>query len=145
MPTNGKISHHFPSIHFQPNHLQVTFRFRLNGRVVDQPPPAWFPTKKNIGSHAEIGRHVEFLVNEGDPLLQRILHPGNLHRLSLYQDLSLIRRLNPCQDFHESAFPRSVFSQNSQNLSPTQLQAHLVQRAHPRKTFSHGTDFQERI
>ena len=100
---------------------------------VDQSEAGGFATEEEISADAEIGREVEFLMNEGDAMAETFLDGANRDFISLNPYRPRIGPLHAGEDFHEGTFPCPIFPEHGDDLALAHGEADLMQSAHAGK------------
>ena len=86
--------------------------------------------KVNIGRNVEGGNEVELLKDYADPRLLRGDRIGKLPVDAIKEERSLVGLDNAGKYFHESGFPRSVFSHQRVYFACPNSDAHLIEGAY---------------
>ena len=75
-----------------------------------QPFLMQFPSEKDVFKHGQIVRQIQFLIQHGDPRIQRGLRIGKRDLLVVQQNFTAVFPVNAGKDLHQSRFSRAVFA-----------------------------------
>eukprot|EP01022_Parablepharisma_sp_SALTPOND_P020740 TRINITY_DN385_c0_g1_i13.p1 TRINITY_DN385_c0_g1~~TRINITY_DN385_c0_g1_i13.p1 ORF type:complete len:868 (-),score=317.47 TRINITY_DN385_c0_g1_i13:3732-6335(-) len=100
-----------------------------HGGMVDQAQAvAQFATHEDIGGHADVGRHRQFLVDQVDAGGAAGGGIAQGDRFSVQQDLAVVRRMDAGQHFHQRALAGAVLPHQRVDLAGADVEVHVRQR-----------------
>ena len=100
------------------------------------------PTYPDIFRYAPSADRIQFLMNHGYSCFQTLTGIIKVYFFSFKIHLSLIRIIQAESTFHQSRFPRAVFSHQSMYRSWPQRKRNAVQCLYTRKAFADVFHFQ---
>ena len=80
--------------------------------------------------HVQIGAKIEFLVDERDAILSRVLSIGQGGFLAGDCQLARVRRDDAAQDLHQGALAGAILANQHVHLAVKDLEVHPVQDLH---------------
>jgi len=90
------------------------------------------------------GRHqVQFLMDHGDAMLERLARRAQLQRAAREQQLTGIRGDDPRDDVHERRLARAVFADQPVHRTPGDAQGNIIERHHTWKALARVSDLQQ--
>ena len=94
--------------------------------VVDNSPAGWFGPQDDVLQHRElVGQH-EVLVDHPDASVDGFRGGGELHLGAVDQHLTLIGRLHPVEDLHESRLAGPVLAHYGVDLALSDTEVDMV-------------------
>ena len=87
--------------------------------VDDAGRKAWLVAEKHVSRDRQVLRQVQFLVDELQAIIERVLRLGDGHRLAVDEDLSVVASVRAGEHLDERAFPRAVLAQENVDFAGT--------------------------
>jgi hypothetical protein len=92
-----------------------------------EPAPTRLAAQKDVVGHVQIGAKVEFLVDERDAILSRVLSIGQGDGLAGDSQLAAVRRDDAAQDLHQGALADAILANEHVHLAGKDLEVHPIQ------------------
>jgi hypothetical protein len=102
------------------------------------------PPDEDVLFDREVRHQIELLVDNRNPEALGVAWITDRHRDAVDQNLSLIRRVDPGQDFHQCALAGAVLADQPEHLAGVDMQAHILERDDSRKGLRHSFHPKER-
>ena len=94
-----------------------------------------FPADEDVLGNGEMLHHVQFLMDDADAHLQRMLRVPRVELVVEIADFPGIPGENAYEDLHERRFPRAIFTDQRVDLSLFEVEIHLAQGVHTGEAF----------
>ncbi len=115
----------------------------MDATTVNQPQSARLATQKKIGGHIQIVAQVQFLVNQRDARLGRLVDRGPRRKPPVHQNLPRVQSFDAGQDSHQCALARTILADDRQYFAMVQRQVHPIQGQDSGKSLRRPTNFQQ--
>ncbi len=130
--------------------LDVEARQQLAGLPIqralrDERAAHRLPADVHVLRDREVGHHVQLLVDDRDPQLLGLQRAGQLDRLALEEDLSLVAGVDAGEDLHQRGLAGAVLTDEDEDLARSNLEVHILQRLHAGKPLADSLDLEDRI
>ena len=97
-----------------------------------------------FGSRKQI-HQFEMLVNHTDFMFKRILWRTDHNLFPVNQDLSFIREIDTGNHVHQGGLAAAVFSENGQDLTPIDIQIHMIVRHNRAEPFGDSAHLKRKL
>ena len=125
---DSQVTHPGSGIDIDVKFIEQFLRFLDHFPVIDHESLLEFTSDENVLRHGEVAYHIEFLMDDDDSRLLRVMRIVEFDFLSLEDDRSGILRIDAGQNLHESGFPGSVLAHQRMYLSALQRKIDMIQR-----------------
>ena len=110
--------------------VQNLLCLRLHGLPIHGEALHLFPTQEHIFRHAQVGAHIQLLMDNSNTQLLRLF--GTQVIVGFAEDLhcAAVSGVDAAENFHQCGFARAVLPQQSHDFTGTQFKVNIVQRFH---------------
>ena len=93
------------------------------------------PPQIDVLRHCQVGNQIEFLIDNRDSQILRILGVADGDLLSVDEDVSGINGIEPGKNLHQCGLAGTVFAQQNVNLSLQKVEGHIAQSLYTGERF----------
>ena len=143
---DGERADHNLGVELEIHGAEDGFRLRIEGAFVEQQPTqlARFAANEDVLRGGQVAHQREFLMNDGNALIERLARAAHFDGLTIEPDLASIALINAGQHFHQRGFASAILAHQGMNFASAQLEARIVQRAHAGECLVDAHHFDER-
>ena len=127
-----------------PDSGQPGRRFLAKFGAFDERPCRWFHAQENIFGDRQVRRERKLLINHRHTPAPGVERASRCIRLTVELHLPGVGMMRPGEDFHERAFPRSIFTDQPENLAGADVQVHAIECDRGAKRLAHALHLKTR-
>ena len=136
---NGERVHHGGGVDVEPQRYQQLIGLPVEPLEIDETVPPRFRAEEDVFGNGQERYRAQFLLDDGDAGVQRLLGVGEAAGLAVDEDFAVIRLDESHQDIEQRRLAGAVAAAQRMDLAPLQLQGAIDQGMHARKAFFDAT------
>ena len=142
---NAEIHHSGIEVNHETYALQLLLRAPAHLLEVDHPITCLLPSEEEILNDVQVRNLVEGLVDDRNSQFLCVAGILDVNLFPFDQNCALVLAIGSAQDLHEGRFSGSVFAEEHMDLTPSNIEAHIIQGNNTRETFASVLHFQDNI